>query len=869
MSEFAGEIVDLNMGREMPDGQRFTNAAYIDVGWVLELPAGAAATPPPSTSATPSAPNEDGVHVVREGESLWSIAEDELGDPMRWPEIFDENEGREFDDGRSLHDPDLIQPGWELDVDVGEPEAEPVAEPSDVSAVADPIVELPAPAVDVVESDPSSGPVNVWPERDERPAVPVVDDVADPASLRVPPASADADTDADAAEAGDEVDAERAPASLISYERAAMLSAGVLALLAVRRRRRLRGAQPRARIPAPEAGAAATERALRAIGIGDRFVRVVTAVRAAAHPLVAVDERVVAVLVDARGGVELRVSGDVELPSPWEGEEDTWSLPATTPTELLDDLAGAVAMPCPTLVQLGRTVDGRDVYVDLEAIGAIEVGGPGDHADAVVTAIATTLAGSLLAEVTTLVGVGVPDHAFLGHRLHVPARTATVAFEAASDAIGSTAAQSRSTFELRARAEAGEAWEPAVVLAGSAAGIVAPPRSRSGLAIVSASPIDGPSSRLAPDGDAWDLLPLGLRLHPIGLAAADVEAIASLVDVPPPEPAADVLAAADGPDLPEPDDWTDGDVTLAPQHDRPLLDAQLDAPEVAAPASPAPDWALLVRLLGPVDVVSPDGQSVEFERSKARELVAWLSTHRERSTRTAARTALWEQDVRDATFANVVSEARRSLARLVEPPHAQEWVGRTMTDELPLHTLVRTDADLLEAALAAARVQPPGQAIATLSPAVQWVVGLPFEGTSYLWPDAEGITSRLVLLATSAAAELGAHCLSVGDIDGVFEATGRGLQVLPGHEDLIGLRMRAYARFGDHAGVRQEWGELRARDQRRPVERRRAVAEAGRAAPRVAQPDRLRSVPTPSAWAVICTARRGPVLRFCVPPCHR
>ena len=41
--------------------------------------------------------------------------------------------------------------------------------------------------------------------------------------------------------------------------------------------------------------------------------------------------------------------------------------------------------------------------------------------------------------------------------------------------------------------------------------------------------------------------------------------------------------------------------------------------------------------------------------------------------------------------------------------------------------------------------------------------------------------------------------------DGVFWATGRGLLVLPGHEELIGLRMRAYAQRGDLAGVRNEW----------------------------------------------------------------
>jgi two-component SAPR family response regulator len=224
-----------------------------------------------------------------------------------------------------------------------------------------------------------------------------------------------------------------------------------------------------------------------------------------------------------------------------------------------------------------------------------------------------------------------------------------------------------------------------------------------------------------------------------------------------------------------------------------------------ATVAPADDWQLLVRMLGPVEVEGRHGGVAEFERSKTKELVAWLATHRDRSTRGAARTALWEHDVRDATFANVVSEARRALARLVEPTSGEEWVGRTMTDALPLHAAVRTDAELLEGALRAARLQPPDQAIVTLSPAVERITGVPFEGTSYLWPDAEGITSSLVLLATSAAAELAAHCLSVGDVEGVFRATGRGLRVLAGHEELIGLRMRAHARVGDLAGVRSEW----------------------------------------------------------------
>jgi hypothetical protein len=145
------------------------------------------------------------------------------------------------------------------------------------------------------------------------------------------------------------------------------------------------------------------------------------------------------------------------------------------------------------------------------------------------------------------------------------------------------------------------------------------------------------------------------------------------------------------------------------------------------------------------------------------------------------------------------------MARVVTPPVGHEWIARTMNEELPLHELVVSDAELLADRVAAARGCQPLAAIAILRPGVACIEGMPFAGTSYLWPDAEGITSSLVLLATSAAAELAAHYLATGDIDGVFWATGQGLKVLAGHEELIALRMRAHAHRGDLAGVRSEW----------------------------------------------------------------
>ena len=139
------------------------------------------------------------------------------------------------------------------------------------------------------------------------------------------------------------------------------------------------------------------------------------------------------------------------------------------------------------------------------------------------------------------------------------------------------------------------------------------------------------------------------------------------------------------------------------------------------------------------------------------------------------------------------------------PAEGEEWLARTLTEQLPIHDAVVTDSQLMQERLDRARIEPPTQAIETLRPAVEMIRDMPFAGTSYLWPDAEGITSHLVRLAISVSSEFAAHALSIGDTDDVFWATGQGLKVLPGHEELIGLRMRAHARAGDLAGVRQEW----------------------------------------------------------------
>lgn len=54
----------------------------------------------------------NGIYVVREGDSLWRIAEEKFGDGMQWNRIYEANRELIGDD------PNLIYVGWELKIDI-------------------------------------------------------------------------------------------------------------------------------------------------------------------------------------------------------------------------------------------------------------------------------------------------------------------------------------------------------------------------------------------------------------------------------------------------------------------------------------------------------------------------------------------------------------------------------------------------------------------------------------------------------------------------------------------------------------------------------------------------------------------------------
>jgi hypothetical protein len=788
--EIADVIIDANLGTVMPGGQRFTNPAYVEVGWTLHLPASVAPPEQDDGAAT--------TYVVERGDTLWDIADERLGDPASWTEIWERNAGDDMGDGRTFDDPNLILPGWELDLAEAqgaaaevEPPREEVDLPSSPSEPSlpdrQPDTGVPVPSLD---EPVANGPLPLAPTPTPVPMT-SVDSVSTSTST-----STVAPTDPSGA--GDHRPSADTPApeapSPIRLEHAALLAAGILALVGVRRRQRLRAAMPRHRVPEPRPEAARTERKLRTVDAGERVLRADVACRAAARSLIGTGSQIGWVEVSPDGGLELRLTAPATLPSPWSGGHQSWLLRADVPVEMLGEDARQVGQPCVALVQLGLTSAGNELLVDLEACGVLAVTANAGQGDEVVTALATALASSLFAEVAHLVVASLPEAALLDHRNAHVAGSTDAALELACSLAGTTAVNDRSSFELRSLRTGGEMWEPAVVLLGSADDDVDAwshdrlPAAGHGVAIVVADEhrrIEEAPTRLVARSDGWHLDAFGTSIDviPVGVSASELDEISEL------------LVDADR-EL-EPAGSVETDVAPGAE------DAGADADGTSAFMSRPHE--IVVGLIGGVDVRARSGEVGTFERSKTVELIAWLTTHRDRTTRSGARTALWDLDVRDATFANVVSEARRGLARLVPPPAGEEWVGRTLTEQLPIHDLVVTDAELVEDRLVHARVQPPGQAIETLRPAVELVRDMPFAGTGYLWPDAEGLTSNLVLLAITATAEFAGHALSLGDTDAVFWATGKGLRVLPGHEELIALRMRAHARAGDLAGVRQEW----------------------------------------------------------------
>ncbi|SDH80951.1 BTAD domain-containing putative transcriptional regulator [Nonomuraea jiangxiensis] len=327
----------------------------------------------------------------RHHESLWEIAEKCLGDGRRYPEIYRLNQAKEQPDGSRLRMADLIRPGWVLDM------------PDDARNVH--IVPAGQPREQTLREHPGRADGGSKTDR--------ADSKADRAERQTPER---AEAKHRMPEPRDSVKAEEpqqvireAQGDLLDYlVPASLAAAGLLFVLAKRRREQLWRRMFGRRIVRPRDDAARAEVALRLGGdapgarVLDLGLRMLGAELAAQHRT---PPTVYGAHLSPRT-LDLWIHpSDDDPPEPWTAQDggQIWRLP-THEGRLLDERPGGA--PYPGLVSIGTDASGR-VLIDLEAAqGLINVRGP--QTTAALAAIAVELATNRWSDRMriTLVGFG-------------------------------------------------------------------------------------------------------------------------------------------------------------------------------------------------------------------------------------------------------------------------------------------------------------------------------------------------------------------------------------------------------------------------------------------------------------------------------
>jgi DNA-binding SARP family transcriptional activator/nucleoid-associated protein YgaU len=745
------ELWDLNRGIPQPGGMAWTVPDLIEPGWRLRLPADAQveAVGPLSTC------------FVVPGDTLSEIARDHLGSVDRYPEIFEENVGRIQPDGETLTNPDLIEPGWRLDLPAEPAAAVPASEP--------PVVVEPPRATPTVP-DPAA-PTSTTSSTERPPTSP-------------PPAMPSA------AGAPGTVDHQDERRSLrFGLIGGGTATAGLLLLLERRRRIALRQRAPGTQ-PAPlDARLDATERELRAGARWDRARHVDAALRAIAASDPEALSTVRLAIVDDHN-VRFTLDDERLAPPGFRSiDERTWA--SEVSAEALDQAGKDMAPPLPTMCPIGVDQDGAEILIDLEAAPVTLIDASDRLLGELLRSMAPALTTSPWATHPRVLVVGLSGAEGAG----IQSRTTL----AAALEVATAHAGERAPGDVRARLAHPEGREAVIVLSA-----VAPERAdkvvlealarqrHSGVAIVCPATEGVGSARRIDVGEDGSVSigdqPTDIRARRLSEEA--VAQVAELIDAAG-EPFVPSVVEAEGlVDLRDRKVETSGAVVRAED-----LGNELD---------------VIVNVLGEVEVerLSPAGRErLSVTKQRALEAVAYIALRESSVDREDVQAALWPEGTNSAkTFANAIWEARRVLGTDTQGrdllPDATE--GRyTMSEG------VGTDYGLFcELVATADGLDRAADAAELLAEALRLVRGEPFTGVgrSYAWVGPHrGVIVAQVL---DAAEELAEVRLATGDWRGAEWAARQGLRAMPCDERMYRLLMRAAHAAGNTSGVHRVFKEL-------------------------------------------------------------
>jgi len=850
------ELWDLNRGVPQADGRAWVVEDQIDIGWQIRLPADAVDVPAPGATEPAdggSAADAAGEHLVVPGDTLREIADAELGDPERYPEIFESSQVIEQPGGNRLTDPDLILPGWTLRL----PDAAPApAEPAAPSGPAD----TPSPNGSAPSTTTTTGPSPTTNPPSTETSVARI--TPGPPTSEVEPASppATVDVGADDATPGEGDEAGSAGESVLTalgtalagITGATVLATGVAAL--IRQRRRRRPARSRPRRP--------TDTELAIVRASD-----VPLVRWAGQSLGAmairldpkrVDGVPVAIELSDQTGIELLWDApQPDPPEPWQVVAGGWAwrLPYDPDAPVPADEHPS---PLPALVTVGRR-DGRQLLVNLEALGSLAICGDETAAEALLQAMVLELATSedLADSYLTLAGVEAGPTEGMDR---VESTTVDEAIHqlaavdrSVADLLGGDAT---TTFAVRCGPKGTHVEASVYVVDGTASSgedvlgealTAAVPHHGTALVVLGDAP--GAAARLtvSSDGSAH-LAPLGLDFEAAGLPPETSDLLRHLLESETDEDVEElgVEADTDATVLVEPVAATDvgtnrldgtglDDSVLLGQAviDLRAVDYPLDEANPAA-AEPringngraaaitgvadgahgddstdhgeplVPHPCLLVKVLGRPHV--PDRPDLGRRETV---LAAYLACHDGPATTSGVQDAIWNgRAVESKTLWNLIARTRRALGSFDDGTPVMPQADR-IKGTITLGPGAMSDLTVLRTSYERAVESSSAEAIPLLQNALDLIEGPPFDAPGYDWAHhthqyvAEAsalIEQTAVLLAKVAQAD--------GNTDLARHALVQGLRALPGNEVLYRQRMHLEHDAGNPAGVKAAYAEL-------------------------------------------------------------
>jgi DNA-binding SARP family transcriptional activator/LysM repeat protein len=721
------------------------------------------------------------VYVVAPRDTLWGIAERFLGDPYRWRELFQLNQGRPLPHppGGRFTDPDLIYPGQQLLL------------PAD--ATGRPATRLPR-----RPQAPAGTGQRAHPDGQAQPTSTLTPEATRPPPTRAtaPPRPGPASTGPPPVTTplGESADQEPAPAVATALAVGGLLAVGTLAVLARRRRRQQRYRKPGRRIRLPTGTAARIEQRLRAAAEPHTAAFLDAALRAMAAGLQRAGLPPPTVQAVQLGPATLEVllrEPSPTAPPPFAASDQgrRWRLPRQVPVRELEAAAGDAVAPLPALVTIG-TSDAGQLLLNLEAAGLIALAGAPTATRPLLDAMAVELATAASSGFVQVLLVGV------GAELDRLERVQRV--QRLEDALPALERQAREVADLisqrgcgsvlggRVAGVAADSWAPTVVLAADPpspaslqrlAEVTSDPRGSTVAAVLVG---DTPAAHWRLDvGDQLVRIPtLDLQVHPQRLTDQEYGAIVELLRT-----ASDV----------------DGVDTAAPPYDQ----VQPPPPAVIAKAAEAATPpAVEVGVLGRVEVRGVP----KIQRAKSIELIVYLALHRHGVDGEQLWEALWpDKPINRGTLHTTVTAARTGLGRA---PDGSRYLPNAGDGLYRLSPAVSLDWDRFRTLAYAGQAGGP-DATGLLHQALELVRGRPLDSPasrSYEWAVVHRTEMETVIAET--AERLGMLHLDAGDPEQANWAARRGLAASPYDERLYRLLMRAAHAAGNPAGVETLWQEL-------------------------------------------------------------